>query len=245
MGDRWNFKSRCAKIGPPRAGGVPLLTAKPLKFLREWRLELCPTVTAMTHCDSNRARSLTRRIPGLGSRWLALVVLASALAAGVLAISSGTARAADQPSAATTGADALLDQLHSGDSGDKFLPVDQAFRLSATAIAAADGSALVRLTWLIAPGYYLYRDRIKVASGSAATQIGKLAVPAGDRRARSLLRQTGDLPRSTGRNAAGHAPRDRHGSGAGADHLSGLRRGGAVLSAHHARLVGRPYDHGR
>ncbi|HEX4023830.1 MAG TPA: protein-disulfide reductase DsbD [Steroidobacteraceae bacterium] len=96
----------------------------------------------------------------------------------MLALGTAAARAADR-STSGSGVDALLDQLHSSNSSENFLPPEQAFRLSATATAAADGAAQVRLTWLIAPGYYLYRDRIKAAAGSADTRIGKLQFPAG------------------------------------------------------------------
>jgi len=113
------------------------------------------------------------------------MLLAVLLSAGVLATSSGAAGAANAAGTAspsgTAGASvgALLDQLHSGNSGDNFLPPDQAFRLSATATPAADGAARIQLTWLIAPGYYLYRDRIKAAGASAAIALGKLQFPPG------------------------------------------------------------------
>src|SRR5262249_39035955 len=54
-------------------------------------------------------------------------------------------------------------------SSDDFLPPEKAFRFS----AAADESGRVKLDWVIAPGYYLYRDRIRVAddSGRAGTPV--------------------------------------------------------------------------
>ena len=45
-------------------------------------------------------------------------------------------------------------------SGDEFLDPEEAFRLAVT----PEGPDRVRLHWTIAPGYYLYRDRIKVAT---------------------------------------------------------------------------------
>ena len=54
--------------------------------------------------------------------------------------------------------DAVVSQTHAAKSGDDFLPPEQAFSLS----ASADSPERVRLDWVIAPGYYLYRDRIKV-----------------------------------------------------------------------------------
>jgi thioredoxin:protein disulfide reductase len=59
--------------------------------------------------------------------------------------------------------------------GDDFLPVDDAFRFSAT----ADGASSIRLTWTIADGYYLYRGRIKVSGESALAELGAPPFPRG------------------------------------------------------------------
>jgi thioredoxin:protein disulfide reductase len=75
--------------------------------------------------------------------------------------------------AATDDLDAVLDQSHKASSGDDFLPPEKAFRLS----ASAEGPDRVRLDWVIAPGYYLYRDRIKIADD--AGRIGATAFPEG------------------------------------------------------------------
>jgi thiol:disulfide interchange protein DsbD len=61
-------------------------------------------------------------------------------------------------------------------SGDDFLPPDQAFRFD----ALEGGSDQVQLNWEIAEGYYLYRSRIKVATTSAAAQLGSPQFPAGE-----------------------------------------------------------------
>ncbi|MBS0364522.1 MAG: hypothetical protein JSR67_01715 [Proteobacteria bacterium] len=60
-------------------------------------------------------------------------------------------------------------------SGDDFLPVDQAFRLYAT----ADGPDHARLNWQIADGYYLYRSRIRVTADAGPVHLGPLKMPAG------------------------------------------------------------------
>jgi len=60
-------------------------------------------------------------------------------------------------------------------TGDEFLPVDEAFRFD----ALPGGSDQVVLNWEIAEGYYLYRARIKVATGSAAAQLGAPQFPPG------------------------------------------------------------------
>jgi thiol:disulfide interchange protein DsbD len=70
--------------------------------------------------------------------------------------------------ASTDDLDAVLDQSHKSASNDDFLPPEKAFQLSATAA----GNDAVRLDWVIAPGYYLYRDRIKIADDS-----GKIGAP--------------------------------------------------------------------
>jgi thiol:disulfide interchange protein DsbD len=61
-------------------------------------------------------------------------------------------------------------------SGDDFLPPDQAFRFD----ALEGGSDRVQLNWEIAEGYYLYRSRIKVATTSAAAQLGAPQFPPGE-----------------------------------------------------------------
>ena len=47
---------------------------------------------------------------------------------------------------------------------DGFLPPDQAFRVAAT----AESPGRVRLSWAIAPGYYLYKARLKFATTRTA-----------------------------------------------------------------------------
>ncbi|HEY6451186.1 MAG TPA: protein-disulfide reductase DsbD [Steroidobacteraceae bacterium] len=80
--------------------------------------------------------------------------------------------AATAPGTGNAGLDALLDEAHKSAGAENFLPPEKAFRLSATA-----GSEAVRLDWLIAPGYYLYRDRIKIVDDSG--RIGTPQFPAG------------------------------------------------------------------
>jgi len=75
--------------------------------------------------------------------------------------------------------DAVLDQSRSAHSGDDFLPPDQAFRFNATSTTEASGARQVRLEWAIAPGYYLYRDRIRVESAQAPGRIGAPQFPPG------------------------------------------------------------------
>jgi len=99
-------------------------------------------------------------------RRIGLLLAALAVAAG-LGIVPSPAR-----SASTDDLDAVLDQSRKAASSDDFLPPEKAFRLSASADAGR-----VRLDWIIAPGYYLYRDRIKIADDSA--QIGAPQFPPG------------------------------------------------------------------
>jgi thiol:disulfide interchange protein DsbD len=60
--------------------------------------------------------------------------------------------------------DAILDQSKNARSGDDFLSPDQAFQFQ----ASADGPDRVRLSWVITKGYYLYRDRIKLAAADGS-----------------------------------------------------------------------------
>ena len=59
---------------------------------------------------------------------------------------------------------------------DGFLPPEQAFRVA----ASAESPNRVRLSWAIAPGYYLYRSRLKFATTSPGVTLGKPELPAGD-----------------------------------------------------------------
>jgi thioredoxin:protein disulfide reductase len=61
-----------------------------------------------------------------------------------------------------------------GGEGD-FLPPDAAFRFGA-GLPQADS---IPLTWVIADGYYLYKDRITVESTTPSVQIGKPVLPQG------------------------------------------------------------------
>jgi thiol:disulfide interchange protein DsbD len=58
---------------------------------------------------------------------------------------------------------------------DEFLPPDQAFKFG----AAMQRPDSVALTWIIAEGYYLYKDRISVTSDTPNMQIGKPLLPKG------------------------------------------------------------------
>jgi thiol:disulfide interchange protein DsbD len=80
-------------------------------------------------------------------------------------------------SAAASGADvdAVVSQARAARAGDEFLPPELAFRFSAN----AESATRVRLSWLIAPGYYLYRDRIQVTSDSEHSSVGPPEFPAG------------------------------------------------------------------
>lgn len=62
---------------------------------------------------------------------------------------------------------------------DAFLGVDKAFALRVEQPSATD--AALRLHWEIAPGYYLYKDRISVAASASGSQV-VLDRPAGERK---------------------------------------------------------------
>jgi thiol:disulfide interchange protein DsbD len=81
---------------------------------------------------------------------------------------SGRADAASQ-------AAALSDLAARPASGDEFLDPDVAFRLAVT----PEGPDGVRLRWFIAPHYYLYRDRIKLATTTPGVTLGKADFPPG------------------------------------------------------------------
>jgi thiol:disulfide interchange protein DsbD len=71
--------------------------------------------------------------------------------------------------------DAKFD-LEAGFGNSEFLPVDEAFRPMLTAL---DGNT-VEFSIQIAPGYYLYKNKIAAATGSDRVQLGRLNLPPGD-----------------------------------------------------------------
>jgi thiol:disulfide interchange protein DsbD len=77
------------------------------------------------------------------------------------------------PSWAASGIDAVLAK---SSSADEFLPPEQAFKVS----AQATGPDQIALQWIIAPGYYLYRERLKFAVSTPGLTIGKPDLPAGE-----------------------------------------------------------------
>jgi len=58
---------------------------------------------------------------------------------------------------------------------DDFLPPDEAFRFTAR---VKDGQAA--LGWVIAPEYYLYKDRIRISTDTPGVKLGQPALPKGD-----------------------------------------------------------------
>jgi thioredoxin:protein disulfide reductase len=61
-------------------------------------------------------------------------------------------------------------------SESDFLPVDKAFVLS----ASSDSPDRVTLSWEIADGYYLYRDKVKIVAPGGEAQFGKASIPGGN-----------------------------------------------------------------
>ena len=61
-------------------------------------------------------------------------------------------------------------------ANDDFLPPDQAFRFG----PGMEKPDSVALTWIIAEGYYLYKQRIQVTSDTPGVTLGKLQLPKGD-----------------------------------------------------------------
>jgi thiol:disulfide interchange protein DsbD len=109
------------------------------------------------------------------TRSLARAALLAVLALPAWMLCAADGRAADGRASSGADVDAVVSQSRAAKSGDDFLPPEQAFIFS----ASADGPQHVRLDWLIAPGYYLYRDRIKVAGGTGTEIIGAPVFPEG------------------------------------------------------------------
>lgn len=88
--------------------------------------------------------------------------------------SEGTVSAAPAP---RTDLGSVLQLGRVGSGQGNFLPPDEAFHFS----AAPEGPSRIELAWRIAPGYYLYRARIKVAAGGGI-ELGRLVLPEGERK---------------------------------------------------------------
>jgi thiol:disulfide interchange protein DsbD len=68
--------------------------------------------------------------------------------------------------------------LFTGGADDEFLPPDEAFRFS----GEVTGPNTLLLSWDIAPDYYLYKAKIKVASDSDIVQLGTASLPKGEQK---------------------------------------------------------------
>ena len=62
-----------------------------------------------------------------------------------------------------------------GSGSDEFLPVDQAFRID----ALADGPDKLRIRFAVTPGYYLYKNRLKVTTPGTDVLLGAPSIPRG------------------------------------------------------------------
>ncbi len=71
-----------------------------------------------------------------------------------------------------------LDLSRKPQGGEELLSADQAFQL-VSATRAADG---VHLSWVIAPGYYLYRHRMTAEAVDGGAPLAALALPPGTRK---------------------------------------------------------------
>jgi len=96
-----------------------------------------------------------------------------------VAVPGPAATAATAPAAAASGAGTgfSLKRLLGGSPGGEggFLPVDEAFVFS----AVSGSPDRITLRWDIADGYYLYRDKVKLAVADQAATLGTVQFPAG------------------------------------------------------------------
>jgi thiol:disulfide interchange protein DsbD len=92
----------------------------------------------------------------------------------LLAICSGLAAVGAADLSAAAGLGALFDKPTSPRA--EFLPVEKAFRVSAVAV----GPEQIRVTWVIAPGYYLYQKRLTFAATATGAKLGAPLLPKGE-----------------------------------------------------------------
>lgn len=99
--------------------------------------------------------------------------IGTALAVLFLCGAGGASAATPAPqNASSASSNGVLAALAS--QQQKFLPVDQVFHVTASAVAPN----AIRFDWTILDGYYLYRTRLKVATTSGAS-LGTLQLPQG------------------------------------------------------------------
>ena len=59
-------------------------------------------------------------------------------------------------------------------NANKLLPEDEAFQM----LSDVDGDT-IKVNWIIAEGYYMYRDKFKIESNDPNIEIGELTIPQG------------------------------------------------------------------
>ncbi len=79
------------------------------------------------------------------------------------------------PATSAQSSNGLRSLFKSSASNNDFLPPDEAFRFAASVLDAGS----IGLTWIIADGYYLYKDRLQVAAKGPGIEIGAPALPKG------------------------------------------------------------------
>jgi thiol:disulfide interchange protein DsbD len=82
------------------------------------------------------------------------------------------------PAAASAASNLLAALEDDSDAYGGFLPVDEAFRLTAQPVSRD----WVDFTWAIAEGYYLYRHRLSFAAADAGATLGEPLIPDGERK---------------------------------------------------------------
>jgi len=80
----------------------------------------------------------------------------------------------------------LRSLLRAGAQDDEFLPPDEAFRFS----ARMERPDAVTLQWIVAEGYYLYRDKFAVHTDSTLVTLGTPLLPQGERKIDEFFGET-------------------------------------------------------
>ncbi len=109
-------------------------------------------------------------------RWKSDVALPASTAGTAAASPQAPTAATFSPAPSPASSPAPLRSLFKSNSNaDEFLPPDQAFRFSAD-MQRPDAATL---TWVIAEGYYLYKDQVRITTDSAQVQLGSPLMPPG------------------------------------------------------------------
>ena len=74
----------------------------------------------------------------------------------------------------------LTSLLHFAHAEDEFLPPDQAFALQDSQVENSINGNFISISWKIADGYYIYRDKVSFSSNDDSLILGEMQLSASE-----------------------------------------------------------------